>query len=90
MEENTDLDRIRSEINGINDDILSLFVRRMELSAQIHRYKREHGLPTTDRKREEAILQKVADTTGDEYRQYALELFRTIIRLSKEYQDSLE
>lgn len=85
-----DLGKIREEINRINDEMLALFIRRMELSADVHRYKVENGLPTTDRRREEAILQKVADKTSDEYRQYALQLFSTLISLSKEYQDSLK
>ena len=85
-----DLEVIRKEINEINDEILKLFIRRMELSADVHRYKKENGLPTTDRKREELILQKVADSTDEEFRQYALKLFRRLIELSKEYQDSLK
>ena len=85
-----DLGLIREEINSINDEILKLFVRRMELSADVHRYKKANGLPTTDPAREQAILDKVARVTGDEYRQYALKLFRYLIDLSKEYQDSLK
>ena len=87
--ENLNLDVIRKEISEINDEMLALFVRRMELSAQVAAYKKANGLPTLDRKREEAILQKVADNTGDEFRQYAIQLFRTMMDLSKEYQDTL-
>ena len=87
--ENLNLDEIRAEISAINDDMLALFVKRMELSAQVAMYKKANGLPTLDRKREEAILQKVADNTGDEFRQYAIQLFRTMMDLSKEYQDTL-
>ncbi|MBQ7902738.1 MAG: chorismate mutase [Oscillospiraceae bacterium] len=87
--ENLNLDLIRKEISAINDEMLALFVKRMELSAQVARYKKANGLPTLDRKREEAILQKVADSTTDEFRQYALELFRTMMDLSKEYQETL-
>ena len=87
--ENLNLDEIRPEISTINDEMLALFVKRMELSAQVAMYKKANGLPTLDRKREEAILQKVADNTSDEYRQYAIQLFRTMMDLSKEYQDTL-
>ena len=87
--ENLNLDVIRKEISEINDEMLALFVRRMELSAQVAAYKKANGLPTLDRKREEAILQKVADNTGDDFRQYAIQLFRTMMDLSKEYQDTL-
>ena len=87
--ENLNLEEIRKEISAINDEMLALFVKRMELSAQVAAYKKANGLPTLDRKREEAILQKVADNTGDEFRQYAIQLFRTMMDLSKEYQDTL-
>ncbi len=87
--DNLNLEEIRKEISAINDDMLALFVKRMELSAQVAAYKKANGLPTLDRKREEAILQKVADSTTDEYRQYSIQLFRYIMDLGKEYQDTL-
>ena len=87
--ENLNLDEIRKDISAINDEMLALFVKRMELSAKVAAYKKANGLPTLDRKREEAILQKVADNTGDDFRQYAIQLFRTMMDLSKEYQDTL-
>jgi len=87
--DNLNLEEIRKEISAINDEMLALFVRRMELSAQVAAYKKANGLPTLDRKREEAILQKVADNTDEEYRQYALQMFQTLMKLSKEYQETL-
>ena len=87
--ENLNLEEIRKEISQINDEMLELFVKRMELSAKVAAYKKANGLPTLDRKREEAILQKVADNTSDEFRQYALEFFRNIMDLGKQYQDTL-
>ncbi len=87
--ENLNLDEIRKEISAINDEMLALFIRRMELSRQVARYKKANGLPTLDRKREEAILQGVADKTSDEFRQYALEFFVKLMDLSKDYQNDL-
>ena len=83
------LEEIRKEISTINDEMLALFVKRMALSAQVAAYKKANGLPTLDRKREEAILEKVADNTTDEFRQFALEFFRNMMDLSKEYQETL-
>ncbi|MBQ3588653.1 MAG: chorismate mutase [Oscillospiraceae bacterium] len=87
--ENLNLEEIRKDISAINDEMLALFVKRMELSAQVARYKKAHGLPTLDRKREEAILQKVADSTEEEFRSYAIKFFKYIMDLGKEYQDTL-
>ena len=87
--DNLNLEEIRKEISAINDEMLALFVKRMELSSQVAAYKIANGLPTLDRKREEAILQKVADKTSEEFRQYALEFFRNMMDLSKQYQETL-
>lgn len=87
--DNLNLEEIRKEISAINSEMLALFIKRMELSAQVAAYKKANGLPTLDRKREEAILQNVADNTDEEFRQYALEFFRTMMDLSKEYQETL-
>lgn len=87
--DNLNLEEIRKEISAINDEMLALFVKRMELSSQVAAYKTANGLPTLDRKREEAILQKVADNTSEEFRQYALEFFRNMMDLSKQYQETL-
>ena len=84
------LDEIRVEISRINEAMLALFVKRMELSAKVAQYKKQNGLPTLDRKREEEILQKVADSTDDEYRQYALQFFKNLMDLSKDYQEKLK
>ena len=83
------LEEIRKEISAINDEMRALFVKRMELSAQVAAYKKANGLPTLDRKREEAILQKVADSTEEEFRSYAIKFFKYIMDLGKEYQDTL-
>ena len=87
--DNLNLEEIRKDISAINDEMLALFVKRMELSAQVARYKKANGLPTLDRKREEAILQKVSDATEEEFRDYAIRFFRYIMDLGKEYQDTL-
>ncbi len=88
--EQLNLEEIRKEINGINDEMLKLFIKRMELSAHVSRYKKANGLPTLDRKREEAILQNVVDSTPEQYRPYALEFFKEMMKLSRDYQDSLK
>ena len=49
-----------------------------------------NGLPTLDRKREEVILQNVVDSTPERCRPYALEFFKEMMKLSRDYQDSLK
>ena len=53
-----DLNELRNEINTIDDEILSLFQRRMEVAGQVADYKRANGLPTYQPAREREILKK--------------------------------
>ena len=48
--EQLNLEEIRKEINGINDEMLKLFTKRMELSAQVSRYKKV-CLPLTEKEK---------------------------------------
>ena len=83
-----DIDALRREIDGINDGMLALFVKRMELSEQVAAYKRERGLPVTDPAREQAILDRMAAAAGD-YADGARELFGLLMELSRRRQTEL-
>ena len=82
-----DLNELRKEINSIDDQILDLFQRRMEVATQVADYKREHDLPILQPSREREILKKVADKAGPELGGYARVLFSMLIELSKSYQN---
>lgn len=78
------------EIDGINKRMLELFARRMDISRDISLVKKEMGLPTFDPERENRILERVTEDIEDRYRDYAVKLFRSIMDLSKEYQEALK
>ena len=40
-----DLEQIRQQIDAVDDEILSLFQKRMEIVGAVAQYKREKGLP---------------------------------------------
>ena len=80
-----DLNELRNEINGIDDEILGLFLRRMALARQVAEYKQENNLPIYQPQREQEILESVAQRAG-ELGSYARELFTTLMDLSKQYQ----
>ncbi len=83
-----ELTDIRKEINDINDQMLDLFVRRMELSEQVAEYKKANNLPISDRQREREILAEMSQRAGD-YGDYAYQLFTRMIDLSKARQSEL-
>ena len=83
-----DIQELRGRIDKIDDELVALFLRRMEVSAQIGAYKKERGLPIFMPEREQEKLLSVAKKAGPEMEAYARELFACLFTLSKQYQES--
>ena len=81
-----DLSQIREEINRVDDQLVKLFVERMELAGQVAAYKREHNMPIFVPAREREILKKVAEQAGPEFGSYARLLYANIMDLSRSHQ----
>ena len=81
------LNDLRKKIDIIDAELAALFIKRMELVTAVAKYKKEHGLATFDPSREQEILAKVAADSPAAFAPYTTDLFKTILRLSKEYQD---
>ena len=84
-----ELNELRSQINQIDDEMLELFLRRMDISEAIAVYKKEHGLPITNREREREILAEMMAKGGDDNELYVYRLFSTLMDLSKARQGEL-
>ena len=54
-----DLDKLRSEIDSIDRDILDAFERRTAVSRRIGNLKRAEGMAVVDGAREEALFAKL-------------------------------
>jgi chorismate mutase/prephenate dehydratase len=83
-----ELSEIRGKIDTVDDQLLDLFLQRMELSDQIAAYKNEHHLPILNKQREREILAKVTENAGDKER-YAYHLFSTLFELARSRQAEL-
>ena len=59
-----DLKDLRNEIDRIDDQLVALFVRRMEISAQVAAYKKENRLPILVPAREAEKLADIAEKAG--------------------------
>ena len=84
-----DITSYRSQIDSIDNELVCLFCRRMELSARIAEYKKANGLPIYVPAREQKILEDVAAKAGAELAPSITELFTLLFRLSKDYQAAL-
>ncbi len=77
---------LRNKINQIDEDLLQLFVERMQVSGSVAEYKRQNHLPVLDTARERELLAGIAQRAGEEMDEYALVLYSTILSLSRSYQ----
>ena len=78
-----DLNSIRGEIDDIDDKLLELFLRRMDLCVSVAKYKKEKGMPVFQGKREEDILKRMSAAAPDELSDGAKLLFTNLMDISK-------
>ena len=80
------IQELRNEIDQIDDELVKLFCRRMDVSAQVAEYKRENNLPIYVPAREREVLAKVAETAGNDMGNYTRVLYSMLFELSRSYQ----
>ena len=83
-----DLDRIRKGIDTVDNEIVRQLAKRRELVIQLARIKKVLEIPIYDRKREQALVDRVKGW-GAEHElneEFVEVLFRLIIMNSKEVQ----
>ena len=81
-----DLQELRKEIDSIDKEMVQLFLRRMEVSAQVADYKKAHDLPIFVPAREREKLRDVAELAGPDMANYTKVLYSMIFELSRSYQ----
>ncbi len=81
-----DLSQLRSQIDNIDDQLISLFGQRMEIAAQIGDYKKQNNLPIFVPSREREKLLDVSQKAGAEMANYTRVLYSMIFELSRSYQ----
>lgn len=81
-----DIKDIRDRIDNVDEQLVKLFVERMQLSAQIADYKKENNLPIYVPSREREKLQNVAKLAGPGMDNYTRVLYSMIFEISRSYQ----
>lgn len=82
-----DLSQCRAELDAIDRQLVALFEERMRVSRDVALYKHHNRMNILDASREDAVLQSRAAQVHEEaLRQPTIELFREIMRLSREEQ----
>ena len=80
------IEKCRSEIDRIDGEILELFHQRMNVVTEIARLKKETSTAVLNRKREREILHRVFNNSQDNLGKYSVNLFSTLMELSRAYQ----
>lgn len=81
-----DLNKIRQEINSIDDEISALFEKRMLLAKDVAEYKRQNDMAVYDRRRERDIINRISSQVSDDLGSYAKILYSTLFQVSRSYQ----
>ncbi|MDE7327389.1 MAG: chorismate mutase [Lachnospiraceae bacterium] len=85
-----DLKDSRAEIDRIDQQIVALFERRMQVAADVAEYKKSVGKPVFDKAREEEKLLAVKNLCADEFNGQAVrEVFKQIMSISRRLQYTL-
>ena len=82
------IDEMRQKIDGIDDKLLELFERRMEIAKEIGQCKKEQALPVKDGERERIILHRLCEKTQPELAEYVKALFLSLFEMSSNYQNA--
>lgn len=82
------LEKLREEIDTIDDTLVQAFAQRMAVVARVSEEKRAKGLPTLDPAREREKLAEIAEKLPPELAQYGCALWSMLFEISRGYQNA--
>lgn len=80
------LNELRKEIDNIDDQILALFLKRMEVAKRVAEEKQLSKAVIANPEREREILVRIAEQAGEDMAVYTKMLYSTLFELSRSYQ----
>lgn len=83
-----DLKEIRADIDRIDNEMIKLFIERMNCARDVGIYKQANGVPVLNIERENEILDTV-EQKGGEYGSHARLLYSNIMELSRALQHNI-
>jgi len=78
-----ELSEIRKEIDGIDDELVRLFVRRLKAADAVAAAKGASGCAVRDPERERDVLAKAAQAAGPGFADDVQTLFETLLSVSR-------
>ena len=84
-----ELKDLRTEIDQIDDELVKLFAKRMDVASRIADVKKEKSLPIFVPAREREKLADVAEKAGPDMANYTRVLYSMLFELSRSHQNKL-
>ena len=78
------IDELRSEIDEIDDGLVSLFLQRLAAVKEIGETKKTLSLSVEDKDRENAVIERLTVNKTDEEKEKITELYNKIFDISKD------
>lgn len=84
------LKEFRENIDKIDDQIVELFEKRMQLVKGIANYKKENNIQIENKNREEIVIKKAKNKLNDKELEKYIEVFmKDLMKISKKYQEDI-
>jgi len=84
------MDKLRAEIDVIDQSMLDLFLERMQVVKKVAEHKAEKDLPILDEKREQEIIEKNLNRISNlEVKDLCETFYKELLKVSKEYQERI-
>jgi len=81
------IDQLRNKIDAIDAEMVQLFESRMNIVKDIGMLKKKNQANVLDQNREAQVIAKVVSRLQNKTLEpYVIELFETLMRVSKDYQ----
>ena len=84
-----ELEELREKIDGVDEKICALLKERFDLVKEVGEAKKKLGVNVENKDREKEVVEAVRNRLPDELKDYAEEIYRVIIKTSKDFQRTL-
>lgn len=84
-----ELNELREKIDGVDEKICALLKERFDLVKEVGEAKKKLGVNVENKDREKEVVEAVRNRLPNELKDYAEEIYRVIIKTSKDFQRTL-
>ncbi|MDY6062361.1 MAG: chorismate mutase [Erysipelotrichaceae bacterium] len=78
---------LRSEIDLIDKELKTLFIKRMSVVSRVIEYKKLHDMNVYDPKREQEMFEGLSSDLKEPLKTYYLAFLKNYVNISKDYQN---